>query len=97
MIDEMHDEEETYTSIGTVVEMEASLLPAIGEIIAPKEETLVILQDVSKYQLSHSMHLLSSHIFSVPLIENYGNMPSGPLHDQISEQHANLKQQNIIV
>ena len=52
----------------------------------------MILQDVSEYQLIQGLHALSSHIFSVPLIETYGNMPSWLMHDQGLEQHADLEQ-----
>ena len=41
------------------------------------------------------MHALSSHIVSVDLIETYGSMPSGPMHNQGLDQNADLKQKHI--
>ena len=38
------------------------------------------------------MHIHPSHIISLPLIETYGNMPSGPMHNQGLEQYADLEQ-----
>ena len=49
MIHEMHDEEDTNTNNDTLVEVQPSLLPAVGETFAPEEETLVFLQDFSKF------------------------------------------------
>ena len=95
MILEMHDEE-TDTNTGTLVEVQPSLLPTVGGIIALGEETLVILQDVFEYQLIQGMQPFSYHIVSMPLIETYGDMPSRLLHDQGIEQHANLEQHHII-
>ena len=42
------------------------------------------------------MNTHSSPIFSISLIETYGDMPSGPMHNQGLEQNADLKQQHII-
>ena len=95
MIDEMHEEEEKNTSAGTLVEMQPSLLPVVGKTFALEEETLVILKDVSKSHLIQGMHPLPSHIVSVPLIETYGDMPLGLLHDQGLEHHADLEQDYI--
>ena len=49
MIYEMHEKEEVDSSTSTLGEDHPSLLPVVGEIIAPEEETLVILQDVYEY------------------------------------------------
>ena len=57
----------------------------------------MVLQEVPTHQLIQGMHTISSHIVSIPLIETYGDMPSGILHDQGLEQHANLKQDHITV
>ena len=46
MIQEMHDEEETDTSVGTIEEMQPSSLPRFGETIASVGGTLVDVQDV---------------------------------------------------
>ena len=46
MIDEMHEEEETYASIFTLVEVQPSLLPVVGETFALEEEALVSLRYV---------------------------------------------------
>ena len=58
----MHDEEETDTSTGTIEEMQPSLLPAVGETIAPIGGTLVDVKDVPKIHLIQGLHILSSHI-----------------------------------
>ena len=92
MIDEMHDEEETDTSTSTLVEVHPSLLPAVGGTIVLVGGTLVALQEDPMHQLIQDMHSLSSHIVSIPLIETYGDMPSGVLHDQGLEQHVDLAQ-----
>ena len=55
----------------------------------------MFLQDVSDSHLIQGMHPFSSHIVSVPLIETYGDMPSGLLHDQGLEHHADLEQHYI--
>ena len=95
MIQEMHEEEEADSSIGTLIEEQPSLLPVVGDTIFPVGGTLVILQEVPTHQLIQGMHPLSSHIVSIPLIETYGNMPSGPMQYQGLEHNADLKQQHI--
>ena len=82
MIREMHEEEEEDSSVATLIEDNSSLLPVFGDTIFPVGGTLKILQKVPTHQLIQGMHPLSFHIFFMPLIETYGNMPSGPLHDQ---------------
>ena len=46
MIHEMHDEEETDTSVGTVVEEQPSSLPTVRKTIVLVGGTLVDVQDV---------------------------------------------------
>ena len=46
MIDDMHDEEETDSGIGTLIEEQESLFPTVGETIVPFGGTLVVLQEV---------------------------------------------------
>ena len=91
MIQEMHEEEEEDSNAGTLIEEQPSLLPAVGETIVPVGGTLVVLQEVPTHQLIQGMYPLSSHIVFLPLIETYGNMPSGPLHNQGLEQISDLK------
>ena len=95
MIQEMHEEEEEDSSVGTLVEVKPSLLPAIGDTIVPVEGTIVFWQDVPTHHLTQVMHTYSSHIVSVPLIETYGDIPLALLHDQGLEQHANLEHHHI--
>ena len=95
MIDEMYEEEEIEKSTDTLVEVQQSLLLRFGDTFAPKEETIVTLQDVSKYQLIQGMHTISSHIVLVPLSETYGEIPSGLMHDQGLEHHADLEYHHI--
>ena len=86
----MHEEEEVDSSADISLEEQPSLLPAVGETIVPVGGTLVVLQEVPTHQLIQGIQPLSSHIVSVPLIETYGDMPSGLLHDQGLEQHVDL-------
>ena len=51
----------------------------------------MVLQEVPTHQLIQGKHTISSHIVSVPLIETYGDMPSGLMDDQGLEQHADLE------
>ena len=74
MIHEMHEEEEVDSSTGTLIEEQPSLLPIVEENIVPVGGTLVVLQEVPTHQLIQGKHTISSHIFSVPLIETYGDM-----------------------
>ena len=91
----MQEEEEEDSSAGTLGQEQSSLLPAVGDTIFWVGGTLVFWQEVSTHHLIQGMHPISYHIFSVPLIETYGHMTSGPLHDQGLEQHADLKQKHI--
>ena len=91
MIQEMHEEEEEDSRAGTLVEEYTCLLPAIGDTIFPVGGTLVFCQEVPTYQLIHGMHTHSSLIFSVDLIQTYGDMPSGPMHDQGLDPNVDLR------
>ena len=42
MIREMHEEEEKYSSIGTLIEEKPSLLPVVGDIIASVEGIILL-------------------------------------------------------
>ena len=92
MIQEMHEEEEVDSSAGTFIEEQSSLLPVVGDTIVSVGGNIVVLQEVRRYFLIQGMHALPYHIVSLPLIETYGDMSLGLLHDQGLEQHANLKQ-----
>ena len=87
----MHEEEEEDSCIGTLGEEKPSLLPTVGDTIVPVGGTLVLWQEVPTNQLIQGMHELSSHIVSVDLIETYGDMPSGSMHNQGLEQHVDLE------
>ena len=50
MIQEVHEEEEAYTSVGVVVEEQPSPSPTVGEAITPVGGNLVDFQDVPKHQ-----------------------------------------------
>ena len=91
----MHEDEEEYYSARTLGEEHSSLLPAVGDTIVLVGGTLVFWKEVPTHQLIQGMHELSSHIVSVNLIENYEDMPLGPMHNQGLEQNADLKQKHI--
>ena len=91
----MHEEEEEDSSAGTIGEEQPSLLPVVGGTIVSVGGTLVFCQEVPTYQLIQGMHTHSSPIVSVYLIETYGDMPSGPLHNQGLGHSADLEQQHI--
>ena len=55
----------------------------------------MLCQEVPTYQLIQGMHTHSSPIVLVDLIETYGDMPLGSMHNQGLEQDADLKQQTI--
>ena len=95
MDQEMHEEEEEETGAGTLEEKRPSLLLAVGDTIVPVGGTLVLYQEVPTYPLIQGMHTHSSPIVSVDLIETYGVMPSGPMHNQGLEQNVDLNQQII--
>ena len=73
---EMHEEDETCTSVDTTIKQQPSS-SIVGKVITPEEGTLVAIQYVPK--LYQGMHMFSFSIISAHLMEDCGNMP---LHDQ---------------
>ena len=90
MLQEMHEEEETYTSVGAAVEEKPSS-SIVGRVITLVGGTLVAVQDVPKKNQGMQMFPLS--IISAHLMESCGDMP---LHDLGSKHTADLEQQTII-
>ena len=52
----------------------------------------MFFQEVPTYQMIEGMHTHSSPIVLVDLIETYGDIPLGPMHNQGLEKHADLEQ-----
>ena len=79
----MHEEEETYNSVGASVEEQPSSSPVFEEVITPVGVTLVSIQDVPKKNQGMQMFQLSAHH-----MEDCGDMP---LHDLGSRYTADLE------
>ena len=71
----MHEEEETYTSTGEIVEEHPSPSLVVGGVITLVGGTLVVVQNVPK--INQGMQIFPLPIISANHMEDCGNMPSG--------------------